>query len=88
MPPKKKKLKKLVDAVSAILGDTEKAKKLKKSEALESFIKKMEDRQISIETEIFEGSLEGKELKLETKKVALLTKQIKKARKLLADMKD
>lgn len=88
MAVKKKRLKKLVDAVSAILGDSEKAKKLKKSEALESFIGKLEDRRSAFDKEISKGSLAGKELKEKSRKSELLSKQIKKAKKILSDMKD
>lgn len=88
MSATKKRLKKLAEAVSAILGDTEKAKQLKKSKALERFIGRLEDRQRELERDLEKGSVEDRKLKETSKKHKMLTKQIKKARKILSDMKD
>ena len=81
---KKKRLQKLVDAVSAILGDQQKAKTLKKTEALERFIEKLEDRHGEMEKELSRGSLQGKAAKERSRQVTDLGKQIKKAQKILA----
>ena len=81
---KKKKLKKLVEAVSAILGDQQKAKTLKKTEALESFIEKLKDRHGEMEKELSQGSLKGDAAEERSRQVAELGKQIKKAEKILA----
>lgn len=84
---KKKRLESFVDAVSAILGDQEKAKKLKKAKALKRFIAKLEDRQRDIEKEIAKGDLSGKSLKTRSRQAENLEKQIKKGRKILSDMR-
>lgn len=87
MPAKKKRLKKLVDAVSSILGDTTKAKKLKKAEALEGFIGKLEKKHREMLAELSSGAVTGKAAKEESRRAESLGRQIKKAKKLLADMK-
>ena len=86
MSVKKKRLKKLADAVSSILGDTEKAKKLKKKRAMEGFVAKLEDKHRQMEEELESGSLKGKASKESSRKAQSLGRQIKKARKILADM--
>lgn len=89
MSPKKekKRLQGLVDAVSAILGDDQKAKKLRKVKALESFIGKLEKKERDLEKELSGSSLKGKLAKEKSRQVETLGKQIKKAWKILADMK-
>ncbi len=87
MAKQKKRLRRLVEAVSAILGDQQKAKKLKKAEALERFISKLQDKRREMEGEIEKGSLDGKAAKEKTRQAESLGKQIKKARKILAAMK-
>ena len=87
MPPKKKRLKKLAEAISEILGDDQKAKKLKKAKVLEQFISKLEDKHREMEREIEESSLGGKAANDRAHQAHSLGKQIKKAKKILADMK-
>lgn len=82
----KKRLKKLVAAVSEILGDQKKAKKLKKAEALERFIGKLEDKHREMESARSKGTLEGKAAEEQAHKTESLAKQIRKARKILSDM--
>lgn len=86
MPAKKKRLKNLVDAVSSILGDSEKAKKLKKADALESFIGKLEKKHREMVGELSSGAVTGKAAKEKSRQAQSLERQIKKARKILADM--
>ena len=87
MPPKKKRLRKLAEAISEILGDEQKAKKLKKAKALERFIAKLEDKHREMKREIQKGSPDGKAAKERARQADSLGKQIKKAKKILADMK-
>ena len=86
MPPKKKRLKKLAEAISEILGDEQKAKKLKKAKALKRFIAKLEDKHREMEREIEKGSLDAGTAKERARQAESLGKQIKKAKKILADM--
>jgi hypothetical protein len=86
MAGKKKRLKKLVAAVSAILGDKQEAKKLRKTEALERFIVKLKDKHREMERELAKGSLEGAAAKEKSRRVKDLGKQIRKAEKILAKM--
>ena len=87
MPAKKKRLKKLVDAVSALLGDQQKAKKLRKSEALARFIAKLEAAHKEMEKELEKKSLKGSAAKEKARRAESLAKQIRKAKRLLAEMK-
>ncbi len=89
MPPgkQKKRLKKLAEAVSAILGDQQKAKKLRKAEALERFIAKLEDKHRRMRKELEKGLLQGNAAEEEADRIASLGKQIKKAKKILAGMR-
>jgi hypothetical protein len=86
MPPKKR-LKKLAEAISEILGDEQKAKKLKKAKVLERFIGKLQDRHREMKREIEKGSLGTRTAKERAREADSLLKQIKKAKKILADMK-
>ena len=86
MPGKKKRLKNLVEAVSAILGDQQKAKKLKKAKALKRFIAKLEDKHRSMERELEKDSPDTQVVDELARQAESLGKQIKKARKILADM--
>ena len=94
MPATKKRLKKLVTAVSEILGDpreakkAKKLKKLKKAKALDRFIAKLEDRHREMENELFDGALEGKAAEEHAGKTKSLAKQIGKAKKILEGMKE
>jgi predicted RNase H-like nuclease (RuvC/YqgF family) len=89
MSPKKekKRLQGLVDAVSAILGDDQEAKKLRKVKALERFIGKLENKERDLDKELSKDSLKEKVAREKSRQVETLGKQIKKARKILADMK-
>ena len=87
MPPRKKRLKNLVESVSSILGDQQKAKKLRKAKALERFIGKLEDKHRELERELKKGPLSDKAAKDRARQAGSLGKQIKKARKILAEMK-
>lgn len=84
----KKRLKKLVAAVSTILDDQTEAKKLKKAEALERFIVKMEEKHREMEARRAAGSVDPKQLEEHVERAKSLAKQIKKARKILADIHD
>lgn len=84
---KKKKLAKLLDAVSDLLrDDPPKAKKLKKTRALERFIGKLEKRRRELQAQVSEARKHGKTAKRRAAQVERLEKQIKKARKILAEM--
>lgn len=84
----KKRLKKLVAAVSTILDDQTEAKKLKKAEALERFIVKLEAKHREMAATRAAGSLDPKEREEHAYQAKNLAKQIKKARKILADIND
>ena len=81
-----RRLEKLVDAVSQILGDDHKARKLKKAKALERFISKLEDRRAEIERELKRRRAKGKGTDEQAEKSKSLHKQIKRAKKILAEM--
>lgn len=87
MAAKKKRLARFVDAVSDILGNGKSAKKLRKAEALERFLAKLEDKQSEIARDLSKGRVKGKDADKKKKQAHLLEKQIKKGRKLLADMR-
>lgn len=86
MPAKKKRLKNLVEAVAAILGDQQKAKKLKKAKALDRFIAKLDDKHRSMEKELKKDSPKTEAVSELARQAESLGKQIKKAKKILADM--
>ncbi len=87
MAKKQKRLTKLVEAVSAILGDQERAKRLRKTKALDRFIGKLEAKHREMEKELSKGGLSGKDAKGRSRDLEGLGKQVKKAKKILADMK-
>ena len=87
MAAKKKRIRRLVEAVSAILGDQTKAKKLKKVKALQRFIVKLKDKHQEMEKELAQDSFQGNAAKEKSRQAAALAKQIRKAEKILADMK-
>ncbi len=82
MAAKKKRLKNLVESVSAILGDEQKWKKLRKARSLERFIAKMEAKKLELEQEL------AKDEKNNTTahQLILLSEQIKKAKGILKDI--
>ena len=83
---KRQKLTKIANAVTGILGDEVKGKKLKKGKALKRFIKKMEARRKEIKDELEKGDLKKDREKLLRDHLETLDKQIKKAHKLLDAM--
>ena len=83
---KRQKLTKLASAVTGILGDEVKGKKLKKGKALKRFIKKMEARRKEIVNELDKGNLKKEREKLLKDHLETLDKQLKKARKILSEM--
>ena len=83
---KRKKLSRIANAVTGILGEEIKGKKLKKGKALKRFIKKMKARRKEIEKELAEGGLTKDREKLLRNHLETLDKQIKKARKILNEM--
>lgn len=83
----KKRLQRIVDAVSAILGDEEEVKKLRKVKALERFIGKLEARERELAGKASAGARKGKEARQTSRHVGILQKQIKKASDLLVEMK-
>ena len=87
MAKQKKRLAKLVEAVSTILGSDQKARKLRKAKALARFIEKLEIKKAEIEKEIASEKVKGKEAEEKEDQVRLLTKQIRKGKKILADMR-
>ena len=82
----RKKLSKITNAVTGILGGEIKGKKLKKGKALKRFIKKMEARRQEIKDELDKGGLKKEREKLLRNHLETLDKQIKKARKVLGAM--
>ena len=86
MGKKKKRLSALVEAVTEILGSSPKAKKLKKAKALGRFIDKLEGKLAEIENDISTGELSDEEREAKSHQVKGLTKQIKKAKKILLSM--
>ena len=82
----RKKLSKITNAVTGILGDEVKGKKLKKGKALKRFIKKMEARREEIKKELDKGGLKKDREKLLRNHLETLDHQIKKARKIFDAM--
>jgi hypothetical protein len=87
MAKQKKRLAKMVEAVSTIMGSDHKARKLRKAKALARFIEKLGIKKAEIENEIASEKVKGKEAEEKEDQVRLLTKQIKKGKKILADMR-
>ncbi len=87
MSSKNRRLEKLVEAVATVLGDRQKAKKLRKAKALARFVAKLEDKHREMERELAKGSLDGKAGKEKAHQAQRLDKQITRAKKLLAEMK-
>ena len=87
MARQKKRLAKMVEAVSSVLGSDHKAHKLRKTKALARFIEKLEIKKAEIEKEIDSKKVKGKEAEEKKDQVRLLTKQIRKGKKILADMR-
>ena len=83
---KQQKLTKLANAVTGILGDEVKGKRLKKGKALKRFIKKMEARRKEIVAELEKGGLKKDREKLLKNHLETLDKQLKKAQKILSEM--
>ncbi len=83
----RKKLSRIASAVTGILGDEIKGKRLKKEKALKRFIKKMEARREEIINELDKGNVKKEREKLLREHLGTLEKQLKKARKILSDMK-
>jgi len=86
MGKRQKKISRIANAVTGILGDEIKNKKLKKGKALKRFIKKMEARRKEILDELEKGGLKKDREKLLKNHLETLDKQIKKAQKILDDM--
>jgi len=82
----KKKLGSIIDAVKSILGEEVKVKKLKKVRAFESFIEKLEEKEAALKLALLEGDAASR--KTAEKQLAILTKQIKKAQKILEEQKE
>ena len=83
----KKRLEKITDAVEGILGSSVKAKKLKKIKALQRFIEKMESKRGEISQELEQEGLAPKLRDEKARHLETLDKQIRKANKVLAEMK-
>jgi hypothetical protein len=83
----KKELAKIADAVEGILGDSVKAKKLKKIKALERFIVQMKSKRADISAELGQDALAPEARKLKERHLKTLDKQIRKANKVLSGMK-
>ncbi|MGH1362965.1 MAG: hypothetical protein ACRBF0_05360 [Calditrichia bacterium] len=79
----KKRLKKIVTAVKKILGDNTKVKKLKKANALKSFIEKMIKKRQEIKKTLAKGKLKKDRESELVRNLETLSKQIKKAKKVL-----
>lgn len=84
----KKKLAKIAEAVEGILGDPVKAKKLKKIEALEGFVRQMEAKRAEISSELEETELSPESRALKDRHLGTLDEQIGKANKLLFGMRE
>ena len=82
----KKKLSRIADAVEGILGNSVKAKKLKKVKALNRFIDKMESKRAEISAELLLDELAAESRELKQRHLETLDKQIKKANKILDQM--
>ena len=83
---KKKKLRKIVDAVSGIIGNDATKRKLKKVEAISRFLEEMKTRLTEIQSELDEGGLAEERASLLTRHVAVLHKQIAKTEKIIATL--
>jgi hypothetical protein len=84
---RKRKLAKIVTAVDGILGDSVKAKKLKKLKALESFIGKMEAKRDDITDSLARDAVDPQSREELERHTKTLHKQIDKAKEILAKMK-
>jgi len=84
----RKKLAKIIDAVKGIVGDDIENKKLKKTQAIESFIEKMEEKEIEITAELENGGLDEETAIILQRHLKTLEKQLKKTRKLLVEMEN
>ena len=80
---KKKKLRKIVDAVSGIIGDDTTKRKLKKVEAISRFKDEMDERLSEIQTELHEVEHSQEHKNLLKRHFDVLFKQIGKTEKLL-----
>ena len=85
---KKKKLKKIVDAVSGIIGDYTTKRKLKKVEAISRFKDEMDERLSEIQTELHEVEHSQEQNNLLKRHVDVLVKQIGKTEKLLKKLEE
>jgi hypothetical protein len=83
----KKKLGKIASVVESILGDPVRTKKLKKAKALRSFITKMESKRHELSKELESDKLDKDSRSRLERHVETLDKQIKKANKIIDDMK-
>ena len=84
---KQQKLSKIAEAVTDILGRKVKKKPLTKAKALKRFIKKMEARRVEIKDELDKGGLKKSREKMLRQHLETLDKQIKRAQKILNEMK-
>ncbi len=85
MPSDKKRLTKIVDAVSKFFDYEIVAKNLRKKEALTKFIAKLEKRRAELELRGEKSGKDGKKKK-QSEQLHLLKKQIRKAKKLLKSL--
>lgn len=85
MPSDKKRLTKIVDAVSQFFDYEIIAKNLRKKKALTKFITKLEKRRDELEDRMDNGEKNGKKKK-RRQQLHLLKKQIRKAKKLLRSL--
>ena len=83
----KKKLARIADAVEGIVGNSVKAKKLKKVKALNRFINKMETKRAEISAELLLDELTAETRERGQRHLETLDKQINKANKILDQMK-
>ncbi len=72
MAGEKKRLKKLVAAVEATMGDSAKVRKLRRAAALERFIDKLRDKLEALQGELDSGGAKGKRAREKSRQVDIL----------------
>ena len=80
-------IEKITNAVEGILGDSVKAKQLKKLKSLKRFIEQMKMKRTEIMSDLSQKGLSAESRKQKERHLETLDKQIKKANKVLDKMK-
>ena len=82
----KKKLRKIVSAVKDILGDDSNVRKLKKADAITSFLEEMSQKRVQLADELISAGLTDERKSVITRHIETLDKQSRKLGKILAEL--